>query len=184
MNAQGVSGNLFPLPTGDEEIVSVFPTGWHDNIRTLTMTGSQIKELAAAGYDAYGNGNPFPYVLVTKGGMELDDDTTYTIPVCGATEEVAEAAGGFTDSGVFGLDAAREYLSQMREVTTQLFSGLEDVMNNQWRTASEQCRTLQREKPQTMDGLMDFLQDQAVLGERISSFFPGACQLREQFPHF
>ena len=53
----------------------------------------------------------------------------------------------------------------MREVTTQLFAGLEDVMNNQWRTASEQCRTLQREKPQTMDGLMDFLQDQAVLGE-------------------
>ena len=73
------------LPTGDEEIVSVFPTGWHDNIRTLTMTGSQIKELAAAGYDAYGNGNPFPYVLVTKGGMELDDDTTYTIPVCGGS---------------------------------------------------------------------------------------------------
>ena len=63
-------------------------------------------------------------------------------------------------------------------------AGLEDVMNNQWRTASEQCRTLQREKPQTMDGLMDFLQDQAVLGERISSFFLGACQLREQFPHF
>ena len=58
-----------------------------------------------------------------------------------------------------------ERLSQMREVTTQLFAGLEDVMNNQWRTASEQCRTLQREKPQTMDGLMDFLQDQAVLGE-------------------
>lgn len=58
-----------------------------------------------------------------------------------------------------------ERLSQMREVTTQLFAGLEDVMNNQWRTALEQCRTLQREKPQTMDGLMDFLQDQAVLGE-------------------
>ena len=37
-----------------------------------------------------------------------------------------------------------ERLSQMREVTTQLFAGLEDVMNNQWRTASEQCRTLQR----------------------------------------
>ena len=62
-----------------------------------------------------------------------------------------------------------ERLSQMREVTTQLFAGLEDVMNNQWRTASEQCRTLQREKPQTMDGLMDFLQDQADRGERIFS---------------
>ena len=119
MNAQGVSGNLFPLPTGDEEIVSVFPTGWHDNIRTLTMTGSQIKELAAVGYDAYGNGSTFPYVLVTKGGMERDDDTTYTIPVCGATEKVAEAAGGFTDSGVSGLDAAREYLSQFETLSAE-----------------------------------------------------------------
>ena len=41
----------------------------------------------------------------------------------------------------------------------ELFAGLEDVMNNQWCMASEQCRTLQREKPPTMDGLMDFLQD-------------------------
>ena len=83
------------------------------------MTGSQIKELAAAGYDVYGNGSTFPYVLVTKGGMELDDDTTYTIPVCGATEKVAEAAGGFTDSGVSGLDAAREYLSQFETLSAE-----------------------------------------------------------------
>ena len=58
-----------------------------------------------------------------------------------------------------------ERLSQMREVTTQLFSGLEDVINNQWRTASEQCRTLQKEKPKTLDALLAFMEEQVFLGD-------------------
>lgn len=37
-----------------------------------------------------------------------------------------------------------ERLSQMREVTTQLFSGLEDVVDNQWRTVNGECRSLQK----------------------------------------
>lgn len=58
-----------------------------------------------------------------------------------------------------------ERLSQMREVTTQLFSGLEDVMNNQWRTADEQCRTLQQTRPKTLDALLSFMEDRADLGD-------------------
>ena len=58
-----------------------------------------------------------------------------------------------------------ERLSQMREVTTQLFAGLEDVVNNQWRTTSEQCRALQLDKPRTMDEFLDFMKDQAYLGD-------------------
>ena len=34
-------------------------------------------------------------------------------------EKVAEAAGGFTDSGVSGLDAAREYLSQFETLSAE-----------------------------------------------------------------
>ena len=117
MNQKGVSGCLFPLPVGDEEITSIIPTGWRNNIETLTLTGAQIKELAAEGFDNYGNGNPFPYVLVTRGGMELDDSTTYTIPVCGVSDEIAEQAGGLQDSGVLGLDAARAYLSRFETLS-------------------------------------------------------------------
>ena len=58
-----------------------------------------------------------------------------------------------------------ERLSQMREVTTQLFSGLEDVVNNQWRTTSEQCRTLQQDKPGSLDELLAFMKEQAYLGD-------------------
>ena len=56
-----------------------------------------------------------------------------------------------------------ERLSQMREVTTQLFSGLEDVVNNQWRATERQCRALEQEKPKTMDDFMAFLKEQAYL---------------------
>lgn len=119
MNQLGVSGCLFPLPVGDEELVSILPTGWRDDIQTLTLTGAQIKKLAAEGFDNYGNGNSFPYVLVTRGGMELDDTTTYTIPVCGVTDEIAEAAGGLQDSGVMGLDAARTYFSQFETLSAE-----------------------------------------------------------------
>lgn len=56
-----------------------------------------------------------------------------------------------------------ERLSQMREVTTQLFSGLEDVVESQWRKASNSCRKLLSEKPQDMDEFLKFMEKQAYL---------------------
>ncbi len=109
-----------------DEVIACFDESQHLVTEDITPYYTTVTETISTedcaklvGNDVYGNGNPFPYVLVTKGGMELDDDTTYTIPVCGATEEVAEAAGGFTDSGVFGLDAAREYLSQFETLRAE-----------------------------------------------------------------
>ena len=58
-----------------------------------------------------------------------------------------------------------ERLNQMREVTTQLFSGLEDVIKGQWRTVEEQSRFLQKEKPKTLDGLLEFMENQAELSD-------------------
>ena len=116
MNKQGVSGSLFPMPVSDEELVSILPTGWSGNISMVTLTGARIKELAEQGFDFNGDGKVFPYVLVTKGGKELDDDTVYTIPICGATEEVQEE-GNLQNSGVMGLDAARTYVSQFETLS-------------------------------------------------------------------
>ena len=118
MNPKGVSGCLFPLPVGDEEIVSILPTGWKKNIETITLTGKRIKELAAGGYDINGDGITYPYVLVTRGNEELDDDATYTIPVCGVTDEVA-AEGNLTDTGILGLDAARTYFSRFETLSAK-----------------------------------------------------------------
>ena len=92
-------------------ITSVLPTGCHGNIQNVTLTGNRIKELAETGYDRNGNGDTFPYVLVTPDGFEIDDNTTYTVTICGVTEEVAEE-GNLTDTGILGLTAVEEYLSQ------------------------------------------------------------------------
>lgn len=118
LNTVGVSGELFPLPVTDQEITSILPTGWKGTIQTITLTGKRMKELAAAGYDKYGNENTFPYEMVTPEGMELKDDETYTAVICGVTEEVAEE-GNLQDTGIVGLTAAEEYLSQFDSLSPE-----------------------------------------------------------------
>ena len=108
LNKEGVSGALYPLPVTDEEITSILPTGWRDNIQTVTLKGSQVKKLAKNGYDRYNGGKTFPYVLVAPEGKEIYDDSTYTVVICGVTNEVA-AGGKLTDTGVLGLEAAQKY---------------------------------------------------------------------------
>lgn len=111
MNKEGVSGSLFALGISDEQLVAILPTGWSSTIQTVTLTGKRIKELAESGFDFNKDGIVFPYVLVTKGGMELDDNTTYTIPICGASEAV-QTEGNIQDSGIVGLEAAKTWFGQ------------------------------------------------------------------------
>lgn len=116
LNRDGVSGALFALPIRDEEIVSILPTGWAGTIQTVTLTGARIKELAQSGYDKDGTGETYPYALVTKKGFKIDDNTTYKVAICGATEEV-QKEGNIQDSGIVGLDAAKEYFSQFKTLS-------------------------------------------------------------------
>ncbi len=116
LNLEGVSGALYPLPVTDEEIVSILPAGWRQNIKTVTLTGKRIKELVETGYDRNGDGNTFPYEFVAPDGFTLDDDTVYTVAIAGCTAEVEEE-GNITDTGILGLDAAREYFSQFETLS-------------------------------------------------------------------
>lgn len=117
LNLDGVSGALFPLPVSDQEITSILPTGWRQNIQTVTLTGKRVKELAETGYDRSGDGeHPFPYALVMPEGFVIDDDAVYTVAIAGVTDEVAEE-GSKTDTGILGLDAAREYFSRFDHIS-------------------------------------------------------------------
>ena len=99
LNIDGVSGALFPLPVSDQELTSILPTGWRQNIQTVTLTGKRVKELAETGYDRSGDGeHSFPYALVTPEGFVIDDDAVYTVAIAGVTDEVAEE-GDLTDTG-------------------------------------------------------------------------------------
>ena len=116
LNKDGVSGALFALPVTDQELTSIVPTGWSDNIQTVTLTGKRIKELVESGYDRNGEGYIYPYQLVTPENFELKDEDTYTAAICGVTEETAEE-GKIQDTGILGLDAVREYVGQFDTLT-------------------------------------------------------------------
>lgn len=58
-----------------------------------------------------------------------------------------------------------ERLNQMREVTTQLFSGLEDVVKNQWRMVDEQNRVLQKSPPDSLDDFTELMQEQVYISD-------------------
>lgn len=116
MNIEGVNGSLFKLPVTEQEITSIIPTGWQENIQTVTLTGARIKELAEKGYNRNDAGIIYPYAFVTKEGTELKDDITYKVAICGATDEV-KSEGNIQDSGVLGLDAAKDYFGQFKTLS-------------------------------------------------------------------
>ena len=53
------------------------------------MTGAQIKSMVQAGLDTAGDGNPFPYILVTRGDRAPED---------GAVYRTAFLMGGYTEA--------------------------------------------------------------------------------------
>lgn len=62
-----------------------------------------------------------------------------------------------------------ERLNQMQEVTEQLFSGLEDVVESQWQTAKYQRNYLIRHTPSTIDELTAVMQEKVELSEMDST---------------
>lgn len=115
-NGEGVNGKLFAMPVTDQEISAFVPTGWNGTIHTLTLTGKRIRELAEAGYDRKDRGYYFPYHLIKKDDVELSDDATYNVVICGATESVREE-GDEQDTGILGITAVEDYLKKFDTLT-------------------------------------------------------------------
>lgn len=118
-NSYGANGPMLPGELSEEDITAFLPTGWYDTLQVITKPGSYLKQLAAEGCDMRGNGHPYPYVFLTKDGQPLDDDTEYTCVLCGyAGAKKDELA--MQDTGIVGLDAAKEYLLSVGEVSSAL----------------------------------------------------------------
>lgn len=109
-NSAGLSGSLYPVKATEQELCAIVPTGWKGTINTLTLTGARISELLQQGYDRYGDGQTYPYLLVAPDGFELSPDRTYKLAICGATDAV-KAEGNVQDSGILGLDSVKELMS-------------------------------------------------------------------------
>ena len=68
--------------------------------------------------------------------------------------------GSYNDNALY-----QERLQQMHEVTGQLFEGIEQVVQNQWKSTEIQRNYLEREQPGTTDELIEFMTKQATLNE-------------------
>ena len=97
-----------------DDLSAIIPTGWTRTIQTVSLTGKQIKDLYKEGYDAAGTGNNYPYVLVSP--VELEEEKTYQVAISGISEKLASETE-VTDSGVVGLDAAKEFFGQFQTLS-------------------------------------------------------------------
>ena len=105
-NHHGVAAKLYAKGITDYDLSAILPTGWNRTIQTVTLTGQQISDLLATGYDAYGNGKGYPYVLVSP--VQPEAGKTYQVAICGVSDRLA-AEATVTDSGVVGMDAAKTF---------------------------------------------------------------------------
>lgn len=118
-NGYGANGQILPGKMSEEDITIFLPTGWYDTLQTATLTGNQIKQMAKDGCDLRDNGYPYPYVLMTKDGSALEDENEYTVVICGIPKAMKESGSlNLQDTGIVGLDAAKEYLTKVGELSS------------------------------------------------------------------
>ena len=113
-NHHGVAAKLYAKGITDYDLSVILPTGWNRTIQTVTLTGQQINDLLATGYDAYGNGKGYPYVLVSP--VQPEAGKTYQVAICGVSDQLA-AEADVVDSGVVGMDAAKAFFGAYTSIS-------------------------------------------------------------------
>lgn len=120
-NKYGCNGKIYAdIELTSDTICTFNPLGWAEPISILTAKGSSIKQWAEEGFfnaDNEGDDESYTYVLVTKEGAELDDDTDYTVAVTTEFGSRAEE-GNLTTTEVAGQDALEAYLKNLGEVNS------------------------------------------------------------------
>ena len=119
-NSRGVSGSMLPVDIDEEYLVVFAPSGRKGKITTLTLTGKRIKEVQQQGFEKYASDGMvdkslkaiFPYVVVAQDGFALEDDTEYTVVVCGVTDALKEE-GNAVESDVRTVDALKDYFDKL-----------------------------------------------------------------------
>lgn len=113
----GVTGKLYQDRINTDVSSTILP-GVDGEYAILTMTGGQAKELEARGFDLAGDGDPYPYLLVVRGGGELEEDKTYRVAFLmkSYTEEVGEHFSAQVEKGSVSL-FLREWLTRQKTVS-------------------------------------------------------------------
>lgn len=118
-NKDGVNANIYAAVPLTSNVISTFnPLGWTGSIKTMTLTGKEIKDFVNEGYIYTNNDTletddiPFEYILVTKQGQELDDDTTYSVACVNESKE-RSLQGNLIDTEILAQDALLSYIKEL-----------------------------------------------------------------------
>lgn len=110
-NRTGVGWYLWADQLTTERITMICGAGI-ETISVLELTGAEIKEMQKAGFDADQNGNPYDYVLVTKGNRELEDDTVYRLAITtGELPEMMQEKGEIFE--ISQESALKDYIGEL-----------------------------------------------------------------------
>lgn len=116
-NYQGVGWYLYKGNISTAIVNMIRPRS--DTISILEMTGAEIKAMRDAGFDLDDNGNPYQYLLYTKGNIELDDTTTYKLAI--STGELTEnMLEGAVKTEISPMEAIIEYLLELGTVSADV----------------------------------------------------------------
>ena len=115
-NNDCVSTKMYAKDITVDDLSVIIPTGWTRTIQTVSLTGKQIQALYEEGYDAVGTGKNYPYVLVNPEDLKLEEGKTYQVAISGISEKLASETE-VTDSGIVGMDAAKEFFGQFKTLS-------------------------------------------------------------------
>lgn len=113
-NTQGLGWYLYPGDVTLEMVNLIRPRA--AAISLLEMTGAEIKRLRDGGFDLHADGNPYEYLLYTRGDMELEDDTVYRLAV--STGELPEdIQADAQELEISPAQAIEQYLREIKVVS-------------------------------------------------------------------
>lgn len=116
-NRQGVAWRLYQGKVNFDVINMIRPRA--DTVSVLEMTGAEIKAMRDAGADLDGNGNPYEYLLFTKGDIELEDGTVYRLAIS-TGELTGDMLAKATETEISPFDAIKSYLAGIGTVSGEV----------------------------------------------------------------
>lgn len=116
-NTKGLGWYLYQGDINQDKLNVIRPAS--NVISIAEMTGAEIKALRDKGVDLDGDGNPYEYLLFTKGDIELEDDLTYRLAIS-ADELPEDWRAGAEEAKLSPLSAIKQYIKELGTVSADV----------------------------------------------------------------
>lgn len=118
-NSKGINAKIYSKVKLDKNVICTFnPLGWTSKINTVTLTGAQINEWLEEGFYYKTQTKSYPYKLIKKEGMTLEDDKTYKVAIVIEFNERIEI-GNMTSTDLVGQTVLEEYVKSLKTLSKE-----------------------------------------------------------------